>query len=521
MHPSSRVHLVIVLAVCLTMAVPAVATVSLPSMFSDHMVVQRDRDLPVWGWAKPGETVEVTIDGAQRSTQADDAGAWRVTVPPLQAEDNPFTLTVRGENTLEIKDVLAGEVWICSGQSNMFFNVARIMRRMDDPPDAAQPAADDQLRLFKVERETADTPQQDVSGQWAVADEEAIRGFSAVGYYFGQDLRSALDVPVGLIQSAWGGTPADAWTSWERLAAHPELKPIVERYHSEKLQRETIQSEYNDKVQAWKKKAREAKEKGDKRPRRPRKPRQLRPSHYPAHLYNAMIAPLVPFAIRGAVWYQGESNAGRAYQYRTLLPAMIRTWRESWGYDFPFGIVQLTNFRKPQSQPDEKSAWAELREAQLMTAQQVPHTGLAVIIDIGEADDIHPKNKWDVGKRLALWARDEVYNQDVVSSGPIYNHFTKEGDRIRLHFDHVDGGLAARGDSLEGFVIAGPDKKFHWADAEIDGDTVVVESEKVDNPVSVRYGWANNPPANLYNEAGLPATPFRTDNWPGVTRERR
>jgi sialate O-acetylesterase len=328
-----------------------------------------------------------------------------------------------------------------------------------------------------------------------------------------------LGVPVGMIHTSWGGTPSEAWTSREKLEETPEAKPILDRWENIVAKYPETLEAYNKTLEEWKKAADQAKKDGKDAPAKPRAPLSPDHPHRPTSLYNAMIAPLVPYAIKGAIWYQGESNASRAYQYRTIFPAMIEDWREQWDQGkFPFLFVQLANFRERKEEPAE-SDWAELREAQVMTLD-LKNTGMAVIIDIGEADNIHPKNKQDVGKRLAAWTLAKDYNRDVVPSGPLFRSARFRNGKATIKFDYDDGGLMAKGSELKGFAIAGPDRKFVWANAEITGrknKKVQVWSDKVPEPVAVRYGWADNPECTLYNEAGLPASPFRTDDWPGIT----
>ncbi|KPK45084.1 MAG: hypothetical protein AMJ65_01115, partial [Phycisphaerae bacterium SG8_4] len=377
------------------------------------------------------------------------------------------------------------------------------------------------IRLFTVTRTVAHKPLDDCEGSWAPCSPETVPDFSAVAYYFGRELHKRLDVPVGLIHTSWGGTPAESWTRIEVLEAGADFQPILTRQAEIIANYPQAYKEYEQKLQEWQKAAEEAKAEGNKPPRRPGAPRGPDHPHTPAGLYNGMIAPLIPYGIQGAIWYQGESNAGRAYQYQRLFPAMIMNWREDWGQgNFPFLFVQLANFMETKDEPGD-SSWAELREAQTMTLS-LPNTGMATIIDIGEAKDIHPKNKQDVGKRLAFWALAQTYEKDIVYSGPLYKSMKAEGGKIRLSFDHVGGGLvAAGGEQLKGFAVAGADRKFVWADAKIDGDTVVVSSDDVAEPVAVRYAWADNPVCNLYNKENLPASPFRTDNWPGLTVDAR
>jgi len=493
------------------------AEVRLPSVLSDHMVIQRGMDVPVWGWTEPGAKVTVQMGAHKRVTTATPEGKFLVHLPPMEA-GGPYTLTVTSANTVWVKDILVGELWICSGQSNMAFALRGVANAEKEIADAKYP----RMRLFTVGRTPATEPQDDCKGTWAACTPQTAAGFSAVAYFFGRDLLKHLDVPIGLINTSWGGTPSEAWTSPETVKKVAAFKPIVERWQQQIATYADQLKKWEENKDAllakWKDAAAKAKAAGKKPPRKPRAPADptLNP-HRPSVLYNGMIAPLLPLRIAGAIWYQGESNASRAYQYRTIFPAMIEDWRAHWGEgDFPFLFVQLANFMKPKVEPGE-SAWAELREAQSM-ALRLPKTGQAVIIDIGEAGNIHPKNKQDVGKRLALAARAIAYGEKITYSGPMYRSMTVEDGKIRLTFDHVDGGLVAKGGgALKGFAIAGSDKKFVWADATIDGDTVVVSSTKVKDPVAVRYDWADNPDGNLYNKADLPASPFRTDDWPGVT----
>jgi sialate O-acetylesterase len=372
-----------------------------------------------------------------------------------------------------------------------------------------------EIRLFQVPKTAAETPEWDVPGGWVETTPETARDFSAVGYFFGRRLHREQGVPVGLVHSSWGGTAAEWWTRREVLEGNPALKDIVARWKKAGEDYEARLREY----EALQRKRTEAGPDaggaaGADAPDSIEPPVPPEPRTRPGALFNGMIAPLVPYRIRGVIWYQGESNVGRAKEYRELFPAMIRDWRAQWGQGaFPFLFVQLANFGERKADPGP-SAWADLRESQLR-ALSVPNTAMAVIIDIGEGDDIHPKNKHDVGIRLSLAALGTVYDRDAVYSGPVYDSMEIEGHRIRLHFNHAESGLVARGGELRGFAVAGEDRKFVGADAEIDGETVVVTSDRVPNPVAVRYAWADDPEVSLYNEAGLPASPFRTDEWPG------
>jgi sialate O-acetylesterase len=500
-----------------SLALAARAEVELPHVFGSHMVLQQGEKVPIWGSADPVEKVMVSIGGQKVSAVADGDGAWEVTLNRMKAS-GPHVMTVEGEeNTIMFTDVLVGEVWVCSGQSNMQWTVKN---SKDEEKEIA--AADyPNIRLFYVERKVSDEPEDDCNGEWKVCSPQSIPEFSAVAYYFGREVHTASNVPVGLIHTSWGGTPAESWTTIETLRGNPMFEPILERWKKTMGDYPQAKAEFDKQLAEWEQAVEKAKAEGASPPSRPREP--MGPDHpwRPSGLYNAMIAPLQPFAIRGAIWYQGESNAGRAYQYRTLFPAMIEDWRRTWGQsDSPFLFVQLANFQERKPDPGD-SDWAELREAQSMTLS-LPNTGMAVIIDIGEAGDIHPKNKQDVGKRLALNALAKVYDKDVVYSGPIFKSMRLKDGKIALSFNHVDGGLMTpSGEPLKGFAIAGADKKFVWANAEINGKRILVWSDDVKEPVAVRYAWAINPECNLFNSVGLPASPFRTDDWPGVTVDQR
>ena len=369
------------------------------------------------------------------------------------------------------------------------------------------------VRVFTVANRAAEAPAGDLRGRWTVCSPQQVGSFSAVGYFFARDLHKTLDVPVGIIVSAWGGTPAEAWTSQPTLEADPEFRSILESWTRRLADYPALKAGYDEAMAQWKEKAAQAQEAGRQAPRAPSAPTGPDSPFRPANLYNGMIAPLVPYAIRGATWYQGEANTDRAQQYRKLLPAMITNWRTLWGEgDFPFLIVQLANFQRTADRPAD-SGWARLREAQLMTLK-LPNTGLAVAIDVGEADNIHPKNKQEVGRRLALWALANTYGRKLVYSGPLYASMKVEGNAVRIRFSQVGGGLAAKdSEPLKGFAIAGADRKFVWADARIDNGMVVISSPDVANPLAVRYAWADNPVCNLCNKEGLPASPFRTDDW--------
>jgi sialate O-acetylesterase len=505
------------------------------------MVLQGRVKLPVWGSASPGEAVTVSIGTRTAKAVAGADGAWMLKLDPLEP-GGPFELTVAGKNTLRLKNVLVGEVWVCSGQSNMAWQVRQSLNADQEIAAANFPM----IRLFQVERTGAPTPQKDVNASWVVCAPDSVAAFSAVAYFFGRDLYSELKVPIGLIQSDFGGTPAESWTPWKTLESDPDFADVLARWQRSVGLPAGVTKRYEDALADWKQAVANAKAEGKPVPSQPEAPTTDpaldRDPRRPAGLYNAMIAPLHPFAIRGVIWYQGEGNVDAAKTYRKLLPAMIRSWRTAWGQgevspsqpvgmlpspeetkpaialakagDFHFLIVQLANFMAARPDPSE-SAWAELREAQLMTALNVPNCAIASASDLGEADNVHPRNKQEVGRRLALAAFATVYGKkDLVYSGPLYSSVKVNGNEIQVAFKHVAGGLVAKGGGpLKGFALAGEDKVFVWADAKIQGDSVVVSSDRVQKPVAVRYAWADNPVANLCNKEGLPALPFRSDDW--------
>ncbi len=638
---------------------PPARDIVLNPLFGDNMVLQQQQKVPVWGTAEPGSKVTVILGKQKQAGIADSSGNWRVDLEPLAA-GGPFELIVKGRETKKINNVMVGEVWLCSGQSNMEMPVSGSWARvMNDKEEVAQADYPD-IRLLMIDKETANKPQKTAENSgWKECSPETVPEFSAVAYFFGRYLHKKLHVPIGLIESSWGGTVVEAWTSGKTLKKLPEFADLVGEIESDtrtkqekalalKKKREewpdniekilktsgifehgyqktgydfghwktmklptlwekagvnvdgvvwfgkevNIPSSWQGKdltlslgkindyditwfngirvgrgtdvsesriykipadivkpgknrivvqvldignvgglygpakdmkctcqdssislVGNWRYKVDPIKIDVHKLPEKPNRNYGV---NRPTVLYNAMINPLVPYAIRGVIWYQGESNAGRAWQYRYLFRDMIQDWRKAWGRDFPFLYVQLANFMKEKPQPAE-DAWAELREAQSM-ALTLPNTGMAVTIDIGNAENIHPTNKQEAGRRLALIALAKVYGENIPCSGPVYKSMKIEGNKIYLSFTHTEGGLITKGDKApEGFAIAGPDKKFVWARARIERDEMVVWSPAVKNPVAVRYAWAANPVCNLYNGAGLPASPFRTDDWRGIT----
>ncbi len=549
------------------------AEVKMPAIFGDHMVLQRDLGVPFWGSADPAEEVTVSAGGDQAKATAGADGKWALKLGKLQASATPIEVTVAGKNKITFTDVLVGDVWVCSGQSNMEFGIKAFMT-----PDELAKADEPQIRLFMVPKLVASEPVKDIGpaptncptlGTWQVCSPKTLSsngewsGFPAVGFLFGRQIHNFTHQPVGLIGSTWGGTRINSWMSLEALQANPAFKSYA--VGAEKLRDNVEQikkdyavqlAQYKTDLEKWKEDNKDAlaKEKADMeawqtakkvtdanhQPSAPR-PVTLKPPQEPrdpmgnqnsAGLYNGMIAPIVPYGIKGAIWYQGESNGDQPGFYKLALPAMVTDWRKVWSQgDFPFLVVQLPNFQARKPEPTE-STWAGVREAQAEVTS-LPNTGYAVTIDLGDAGNIHPPDKFDVAQRLALVGQRVAYDdKQTVTSGPVLKSATVEGNHIRVTFDNVGGGLAiglppehfyvsnkqARpaqpAAQLDGFAVAGADKKYVWAKATIDGDAVVVTSDAVPNPVTVRYAWADNPAANLYNKEGLPAAPFRTDTTP-------
>jgi sialate O-acetylesterase len=511
-----RLRMLIAAVLPLGVAVSALPNgLTMPSVFGDGMVLQRDTAVPVWGMATPGEPITVSFGGQRKRTVADDRGRWRVELEPMPAQTQPRDLEVRGQTSHTFHDVRVGEVWIASGQSNMEWP----LRETDRAGAALARSADPELRLYTGRRTVGDEPAFDNPGQWEESSSTAAAGFSAVAYHFGRRLRDTLDVPVGLIHISWGGTPAEAWMSKETLSSRAELQPMLERFEASKAGHDERQAAWEAVRDAWI--ATPEAERG------PWPEQPFGPGHknQPAGLYHGMVTPLVPFAARGVVWYQGESNVVRAEQYRTLFPALIRDWRDLWGNpDWPFLFVQLANIGAPAARPVE-SDWAELRDAQRYALNMVPRTGMAVAHDIGDADDVHPRNKADVGDRLARWALVEIYGREgVAKSGPLFEDVRFEPGRAVVRFETFGGGLRSRdGGPIGGFTLAGEDRVFHPARVlTVHGDTLTVASATVPKPVAVRYAWSHNPTdANLVGADDLPASLFRSDDWPGVTAGRR
>jgi sialate O-acetylesterase len=499
----------ILFMVALALVAPASvrAEVKPHALCSEGMVLQQNAGANIWGTASPGEDVKVSFRDQAVSAKADKQGRWLVTLKS-GAAGGPFPMTISSQSTtIQYERILVGEVWVCSGQSNMEWSINSCDKT--DKEYAFSAPHNDMLRMVQVKKQPSLSPQTSTAGTWVEADPKVIGGWTAAGYFFGRDLQEKLKVPVGLIQSAWGGTRAETWTSPQTLVAHPGYRAEMTNFLLNLAQTPDA---------------------------------KLTPdANAPAALYNGMIYPILNYRIQGAIWYQGESNAGKAYAYRELFPMMIENWRKDWKQpDFPFYFVQLAPFTAIRKDPGP-SNWAELREAQSMTLK-LKNTGQAVITDFGHEADIHPTPKRPVGERLALLARAKTYGEKVEYSGPEYSGVKIGGNKAVLSFDHIGSGLVSypmvatdqrkngaawrvenksEGAPLVGFTICGKDQVFHHAKAEIQGKTVVVSCDAVADPVAVRYGWADHPVCNLFNREGLPASPFRTDNFPGQTAPKQ
>jgi len=527
------------------------ADVKLPAIFGDHMVLQRDAKVPVWGTAAAGEQMTVSFGDAKATATAGEDGKWTATLDSLKASDKPADFTVTGKNTITLHDVLVGDVWVAAGQSNMVLPLSGASNASTEVPAADHPT----IRLFRVGKNPACEPLTDCTGSWQLCTPATAANYSAVGYFFARDINAATHAPIGMIGTYYGGTAAQAWTSSESLLAMPEFKSTVktliasrekirkaqEKYVKQDLpewekahdqwMKEHGGAEYLKAMAAWTvddKKAQLAKQPSSAKPTiavpEPVKPKgpDLN-SNTPTSLFNGMVAPIIPYAIKGAIWYQGESNADNSVFYRTLFPTMITDWRTHWGQgDFPFLWVQLPNFSGQAKTPTQLvTGWPGVREAQSMTLK-LPNTAQAVTIDTSDGN-LHPTTKLKVGQRMAIAARRLAYGEDIVAAGPTYNSMKIEGGKVRISFKNPGTGLTNATASstrpadplgaVTGFTIAGENHTFVWATATIDGDDVIVSSNEVANPVAVRYAWAANPACNLYNKEGFPASPFRTDDW--------
>ena len=506
-NPRSALSLIVVATLAWLSSTPALA-LTLPRFFSDNMVLQRDLPVKIWGWADPGQEVEVSFAGQKVISKAGSDGRWTVSLAPLPANAEPAEISISsGDKKISIKNVLVGEVWICSGQSNMEWVLASSQNAKEALAAANHPG----IRHFKVKLTTSPKPQKDVAGEWLVCTPAGAINFTAVGYHFALQLHQKLNVPIGLINTSWGGTRIEPWTDPEGFTVSPKLKDISDLIAGADEVHRTAQAAKLDQIETWLKESRAALEKKSDLPafpaRMPEHP--LNQADKPTAIYNAMVAPLVPYAFRGAIWYQGESNNGEGMLYYEKMRALISSWRNLWKQgDFPFLYVQLAPYRygRPEALP---GIW----EAQT-AALSIPNTGMAVITDIGNVSDIHPRNKEEVGRRLSLWALAKTYRQEGIEySGPLYKSKKLDGSRVILSFEHADALKSLDGKPLSWFTLAGADKSFVEAKAEISGDKVIVTSDAVTAPAEVRFGWNELAEPNLANGAGLPASPFRTDNW--------
>jgi sialate O-acetylesterase len=513
------------LALCLGAIVPLAlpAGVKLPAVIGDHMVIQQDKPVQIWGWAGKDEQVTVRLVGVERKVRAAADGKWLAAFDPLKARGAALEMTVRGERgpDIVVKDILVGEVWLCSGQSNMEWAMEWLANSTPEIMRAHHPM----LRLFQVPKHTSDRPKDNVEAKWSICSPESVRPFSAVAYYYGLTLHQKLGVPVGVIESAWGGTDIEPWTPPAGFAAVPETRPLLDKQLSKY---EDYRKELEKAIPLWDAWLRDTLKALKTNSAIPAEPAN---GNFPANpydspqapttLYNAMIHALTPFAIRGAIWYQGENNRNDGSFYEKKMEALIKGWREVWRLgDFPFYYVQLAPFNYGYDKNMKGSPVPDIYRLPLLweaqtNALRLPNTGMAVVTDITNLGDIHPSDKIDVSRRLALWARAKIYGEnDLVYSGPLFKSLTIEGDKARVAFDHIGGGLVTNdGQPPTWFEIAGDDHIFYRAEAEISGDTVVVRSPRVPTPKAVRLGWSQLAVPNLANKEGLPASPFRTDRW--------
>jgi sialate O-acetylesterase len=514
----------LLILILLLLSTTVLADVKLPHIISSGMVLQREMPIPIWGWAEPDEQVSVTFAGKTLVTKAVENGTWKLNLCPLEA-GGPYEMTIKAKSKIVLTDILVGEVWFCSGQSNMEMGIGVIKDAEKEIAAANYP----KIRLFDVPKKPSAQPLSDVDAVWRTCSPENIKkggwdGFSAVAYFFGREIHNKLNVPVGLIDASWGGSYIEPWTTPEAFETEPELAPIVEKIKRLNAEYRENLADSLDPMRVWIQKTKKAMAENEEfLPEQPDLPQhpftKNEPYNYPwqpTGLFNGMVYPIIPFAIKGAIWYQGESNLIDGMLYHAKMKALITGWRKRWkNDDMPFYFVQIAPFRY-ETWPDEKItpySLPQLWRAQLKSLS-IPNTGMAVTTDITELDDIHPHNKQDVGKRLARWALAKTYGkEDIVCSGPLYKSMTVEGDKIRISFDYTGSGLASRDDKpLTWFEIAGADKKFQKAKAEIDGDTVLISNEQLADPVAVRFAWHQEAIPNLMNKEGLPASPFTTES---------
>jgi sialate O-acetylesterase len=507
-------------------ALSASAELKLPAIIGDNMVLQQQLANPIWGWDTPGTDVTVNFGDQTKTAKAGADGKWTVKLDPAPANANPATISIQGSSAKDLKNVLVGEVWICSGQSNMQWSVQSSWDADLEIASAKHP----NIRLISVPQVGTQEPQSDFKGQWVECSPATVAGFSAVGFFYGRVLHKILDVPVGLINNAWGGSAAEAWVNRGVLEKDPRFKLLMEntRKNEALLTSDATKQKYEADLAAWKKQADEAKAAG--KPFTARAPQApdgwLRGNARPGNIYNGVLLPTIGYGIKGAIWYQGESNAGRAYEYASLFPFMIQNWRDEWKQgDFPFYWVQLADFmaEKADAVQATTSNWAELRESQTKTQNTTKNGGQAVIIDLGEANDIHPKNKRDVAERLARWALAKNYGMKLPYRSPEFKSAEFSEGKAVVTLDTYGSTLRTVDVSeVNGFVLCGEDKKWVWATAKIIGkDRVEVSSETVAKPVAVRYAWSDNPVCNLFSVDGLPVTPFRSDDFEMITKPKQ
>jgi sialate O-acetylesterase len=501
------------------------AELKLPAIIGDNMVLQQKQAGKIWGWDNPGSDVTVTFGGQSKSAKADGQGKWVVSLDPGAANATPATMTIKGSSTKELKNILVGEVWVCSGQSNMEWNVGSSTDADLEVATAKYP----KIRLISVPKVGTQEPQSDFKGAWAECSPATVPGFTAVGYFFGRSLHQILDVPVGLINDAWGGSAAEAWVRRDVLEKDHRFALLMEDTKKKEaaLQSPAYAEGFKKNLAAWQKRKDEAA--AATKPFSERAPvppdAWLNGNARPGNIYNGVLLPTIGYGIKGAIWYQGESNASRAYEYASLFPLMIQHWRTEWQQgDFPFYWVQLADFQGEKTDAEQATAsqWAELRESQTKTQSAIKNGGQAVIIDIGEGKDIHPKNKRDVAERLARIALAKDYGVKLIWRSPEYKSITVKGNKVVVTLDTFGSSLQTFDvKEVKGFVICGADKKWHWADAQLIGpDKVEVSSKDVPAPVAVRYAWSDNPVCNLFNKEWLPATPFRSDNFEMITQPK-
>ena len=507
------------------LAITARAELKLPAIIGDNMVLQQKQTNPIWGWDTPGTEVTVKFAGQTKTAKADADGKWTVKLDPVPANAKPATISIKGSSAKELQNVLVGEVWICSGQSNMQWNVGSCWDADLEIASAKHP----NIRLISVPQVGTQEPQKDFNGSWKECSPETVGGFSAVGFFYGRVLHKILDVPVGLINNAWGGSAAEAWVRRDLLEKDPRFKLLMENTKNNEafLTSDAAKKKFEADLANWKKQADAAKKAGKPfTARAPRSPESwLTGNARPGNIYNGVLLPTIGYGIKGAIWYQGESNAGRAYEYASLFPFMIQDWRTEWKQgDFPFYWVQLADFMAEKTDVEQATAssWAELRESQTKTQNAIPNGGQAVIIDLGEANDIHPKNKRDVAERLARWALVKDYGMKLPYRSPEFKSAEFAGGKAIVTLDTFGGTLRTVDVSeVKGFVVCGEDKKWTWADAKIIGrDKLEVIAKGVAKPVAVRYAWADNPICNLFTTDGLPVTPFRSDDFEMLTKPK-